>query len=270
MKYSARLLSIAHLLLFVATLITTSIAWAGSTVDRIAEKGELVLGTSANMPPMTHQQENGKVTGFDIDVARLMASAMNVELNIKVMPFSELLTALEQGEVDVVISNMTMNIERNMRVAFVGPYMTSGKCILTKHEALAKAQEAGDINVPETKVAALKSSTSVQFVNFLLPNATLVEVNSHDEGVKMIIDGKVGGMIADYPICMSVLKRYPDEGFVPLQSLINYEPIGVAVAGDDPLMINLTENFLKRMEGTGAFEELSQSWFGAAQTDISQ
>jgi hypothetical protein len=45
-------------------------------------------------------------------------------------------------------------------------------------------------------------------------------------------------------------------------SLLNYEPIGIAVPAQDTLFINWTENFLQRVEGVGLFEELSNRWFG--------
>jgi polar amino acid transport system substrate-binding protein len=235
-----------------------------STLSRVTQRGELILGTSGNMPPMTQALADGKVVGFDIDMARLMASGMNVKLKIKVLPFDQLLPALERGDVDVVISNLTMTPERNLHAAFVGPYMTSGKCVITRRADLAKAEEAKDINVPETRLAALAGSTSADFVRTLLPRATLTLVQSNEEGVGLITDNKVDGMMADYPICLSILQRHPDAGFVSLMSLLNYEPIGIAVPAQDTLFINWTENFLQRLQGVGLFDELSNKWFGTA------
>ena len=61
-----------------------------------------------------------------------------------------------------------------------------------------------------------------------------------------------------------MLQRYPDAGFVSLFSLLSYEPIGIALPGSDPLYINWTENFLKRLEGVGLLDELGTRWFGKA------
>jgi polar amino acid transport system substrate-binding protein len=234
----------------------------GSTLSKIRQRGALILGTSGNMPPMTQVDKDGKVTGFDIDMARLMAAGMGVKLEIKTMPFDQLLPALEHGEVDVVISNLTMTPERNMHVAFAGPYLSSGKCIITRREDLARAEKAGNLNVPGTRLAALAGSTSADFVKTLLPRASLTLVDSNDAGVKLITEDKVGGMMADYPVCLSILQRYPDDGFISLFSLLNYEPIGIALPANDTLFINWTENFLKRLEGVGQFDELSDRWFG--------
>jgi polar amino acid transport system substrate-binding protein len=233
-----------------------------SALSRIKDKGMLVLGTSGNMPSMSQIRDDGKVVGFDIDLARFIASGMDVKLDIKTMPFDELLPALEKGDVDMVISNVTINPERNMSVAFVGPYMTSGKCIITKREGLARAEEATDLNTPATRLAALKGSTSAEFVKLLLPEAKLKLVDNFDAALAMINDDKVGGLMTDYPVCLSTLKENPDAGYVTVFSLLSYEPIGIALPGNDSLFINWTENFLKRADGVGLLEELSMRWFG--------
>ena len=253
------------LLLLAAGLVTSPVALSGaSTLASIKQSGELVLGTSANMAPMTGTSKKGKVFGFDIDMASLMASGMGVDLKIKTLPFSKLLPALENGEVDVVISNMTMNPERNMRVAFVGPYMSSGKCVITKEEGVAKVEEAENLNSPDIRLAAMKGSTSAEFVKVLLPKVTLTLVDDHEVAISLINDGKTGGLLTDYPICLAMLQRHPDAGFVSLFSLLSYEPIGIALPAGDSLYINWTENFLKRIEGVGALDELGTRWFGKA------
>lgn len=234
----------------------------GSTLDRIQERGQLILGTSGNMPTMTQVDAQGKVSGFDIDIARLMADVMDVELVTKVMPFSELLPALESGTVDVVISNVTITPKRNLRVAFVGPYMTSGKCFVTKNESLAKAEASPDLNTPETRLAVLKGSTSEDVARGLFPNATLVPVESYADAATMVKEDKVGGMLTDYPICMATLRANPDAGFVSLFSLLTYEPIGIALPANDTQFINWTDNFLDRLEGTDTLEGLGKRWFG--------
>jgi polar amino acid transport system substrate-binding protein len=255
------------LLVLVAGMANLQIASADAgTLSDIEKSGELVLGTSGNMPSMSETRD-GKLVGFDIDLARLMASGMGVKLKIETMAFDKLLPALEKGDVDVVISNVTINPERNMRVAFVGPYMTSGKCIITKKDALARAEEATDLNTSSTRLAALQGSTSAAFAKALLPKATLTLVGDYEKAVTMVNSDKIGGLITDYPICLSILKSHPDAGFISLFSLLTYEPVGIALAGNDPLYINWTENFLTRVEGMGLLEELSLRWFGRARLE---
>jgi polar amino acid transport system substrate-binding protein len=257
------LFSLIATLLLVSACNTTQTRNSDAPVlSRIAQRGEVILGTSANMAPMTYTKEDGTVVGLDIDVARLMAKSMEVKLTIKTLPFAELLPALDRGDVDVVISNMTITTKRNLQAAFVGPYMTSGKCIITKQEGLARAEQAEDLNTPETRMAVMEGSTSEDFVKTLLPRATITTTGDFQSGVKMVANDEVGGLLTDYPICLSTLKDNPDAGFVSLFSLLTYEPIGIALPSGDPLFVNWTENFLARMEGTGILDEIGKHWFG--------
>ena len=242
---------------------TAALAVDGTPVmTRIQKSGELVLGTSANMEPMTFKQSDGTLAGMDIDMAELMANAMKVKLVIKIMPFDELIQALHSGKVDVVISNMTINPSRNMDVAFVGPYLTSGKCVVTKEETLAKADEAGDLDIKDVRLAVLKGSTSETFVRTLMPKAAVRTIGNNQEGAEMVASGKASGMLTDLPVCLATIKNNPDAGFVTVVSLLSYEPIGIAVQGNDPLFINWTENFLERITQTALLDVLAVKWFG--------
>ncbi len=258
-------LSLALLLLLLVTASGTLLAAKPGSYSPVLSKvlrhGEIVLGTAGNMPPMTQTGAGGKVEGFDIDLAKLMAHQMNVRLTIKTMPFDKLLSALEKGKVDFVISNVTITQKRNLKVAFVGPYLNSGKCIVTKDETLSKADKSGNIDSPSTRIAVLKGSTSEDFVKVMLPKATIVKVKDHKTGAQMVKRDDATGMLTDYPVCIATVKANPDADFISVISLLSYEPIGIALPPNDPLFINWTENFLDRVKAMGTLKSLSRRWF---------
>lgn len=253
---------------FIALLLlvcTSAFAVDGAPVlDRIKKSGKIVVGTSGNMPLMTEKLPTGELAGFDIDLANALAETMGVKLELKVMPFNQLIPALEQGEVDMVMSNMTITVDRNMRVAFAGPYFVSGKCLVTKEQDIAQLDQADELKERDARIAVVKGTTSENFVKELLPNTKLVAVSGTDNGVEMVSKGEVSAFLTDFPICLSVMKRYPDGGFQSVVSLLTYEPIGIALPGNDPLLINLVENFIERAENVGLMQGLGLKWFGEA------
>lgn len=233
---------------------------AAPVIDRIQQRGTLVVGMTGNMPPLNMTSKEGELIGYEVDLARAMARAMGVKAKLAVMPFAELLPALQTGKIDLIVSNMTITPGRNMKVAFVGPYFTSGKAFLTKRKTIALADEADDIDAPNTKLVALEGSTSQAFVETVLPQARLVTAKGYDEAVKMVLEDKVHAMVADYPICVVSVFRYPDQGLLSVVTTLTYEPIGVGVPADDPLLVNWVENFLTIAERTGLLEELRGRW----------
>ena len=230
-------------------------------LHRIMQRGELVVGTAGSMPPLNMTTKEGEIIGFEADLARYMASAMDVKLRFETMLFSELLPALEAGKVDMILSGMTITPKRNLKVAFVGPYYISGKAFLTKKKTIASVKSASEINSPGTTLAALKSSTSQFFVEDFIPKAKLVTTKDYDEAVDLVLQGKVDALVADYPICVVSVLRYPGKGLISLMTPLTYEPIGIAMPANDPHLVNWVENFLNAVKGSGGLDELRGRWF---------
>jgi polar amino acid transport system substrate-binding protein len=230
-------------------------------LDRILAQGTLRVGTSGDQPPLSATTKAGDVIGLEADLAEAMAEAMDVRLQIVRMPFKDLLPALESGKVDVVMSGMTMTPKRNMRVAFVGPYFVSGKALLTKSKRMAAVKESSELNNPDTTLAALEGSTSQMFIEKGIPRAKLILVKDENQGVDMVIDGKADALLADFHVCVVSVLRHPKENLSTLVAPLTFEPLGAALAADDPLLVNWMRNFLLMLEGTGAMEELRTHWF---------
>ena len=245
--------------LSVLSLMFTPVASAGPALERILKKGELVVGTSAEQPPMTATTKKGKIIGLDADISRLMAAGMGVKVKFVKMPFPELLPALETGKVDMILSAMTMTPQRNLKVAFVGPYYVSGKGILAVAEKYAALQEATGLDTPEVTVAALKNSTSQKFAESLMPKAKLITTNSYDEAIDLLFKGKIHVLVADFPFCALTAYRYQDKGLTAGKSPLTFEPLGIAMK-EDTLLINWVQNFMNMLQGSGQLEELQKRW----------
>ena len=239
---------------------TTANVSHAPVLDRIVKKGELVVGTAASMPPLNMTTKEGEIIGFEIDIAEYMAEAMGVKLRLEAMPFFDLLPALESGKIDMILSGMTITANRNLKVAFVGPYFTSGKAFLTKDKNIAAAKEGSEINSPDKTLVALKGSTSQAFVEEIITQANLVTTENYDEAVAMVIEDKADALVADYAICAVSVMRYPDEGLISIFTKLTYEPIGIALPAGDPLLVNWVENFLRNLVGSGRMEALVASW----------
>jgi polar amino acid transport system substrate-binding protein len=230
-------------------------------IARIMAKKELVVGTAASMPPLNMTTKDGQIIGLEADLARIFAAAMEVKLTLKPMRFDELLAALEMGTVDMVLSGMTMTPLRNLKVAFAGPYFDSGKSILVKKTNTSKVSGIEEMNTPDKILVALKGSTSQRFVEKLIPRAKLLLVEDYVQAVAMVRDDKALAMVADGPICLVSVYRYPEAGFSTLDKPLSYEPIGVALSPNDPLLVNWVQNILFTLQKTGEMETLMTQWF---------
>ena len=230
-------------------------------LQRILDSGEIRIGLSGNQPPLNMIDKNGEIIGFEVDLMKSLAESMGLTTRFVVKPFADLIPAIERGEVDIVISGMTITPERNARVAFVGPYFISGKSVLTKSATIASADSAASLDIADHRYAVLAGSTSEAFVEQVLPKATSVPTVDYDTAVQMVLDDEVDALIADFPICQLSVLRYPEAELSTLMPPLTMEPLGIALPADDSLFINLIENYLNTLENTGLLVQFKAKWF---------
>ena len=257
------LLGLAPALTACKTLDTPSDPSSSSSpvLDRVFQSGILRVGMSGDQPPFNMTTQSGQIIGIEPDLANALAEAIGVRAEFIKKPFADLLKAVESHEVDIVLSQVTMTPARNTRVAFVGPYFVSGKAILTRSKALAEADEAKDINMTGIRISALAGSTSEAFIQKAIPAARLLAAPTTDLAIQAVLDGKVDAMMADRPVCIVAVLRHPDADLVTLSSPFTFEPIGAALPTNDPLFLNLVQNYVSLITGTGLMQELEARWF---------
>lgn len=98
----------------------------------LAEKKVLRVGTNADFAPFEFQDENGSTEyqGFDMDLIRAVAKEMGYTAEIQNVNFDGLIPAMESGNIDIIVSGMTINEERKNQVEFSDPYYISGLTIV--------------------------------------------------------------------------------------------------------------------------------------------
>jgi polar amino acid transport system substrate-binding protein len=249
----------AILLLLMA--LVNAPALSGDVLDRVVERGEIRVGMTGAQPPLNMYDTNGELMGFEVDLVNELAASMEVELTLITKPFLELLPALEEGQVDMIVSGMTITPRRNTRVAFVGPYALSGKSLLTRSASLATVVDIEELNDEKFRITALKGSTSQDFVEKLLPKAKASFTDDYTASVQRVLDGQADAMIADSEICQVSILLHPEAELKTTTELFTVEPIGIALPKNDPLMVNLIENYFYALDGIGLVEALYQKWY---------
>jgi polar amino acid transport system substrate-binding protein len=249
---------ILSLILFVSFVIEGN---AQKRLDEITKRGVLKVGMTGEQPPFNMESREGELMGYEVMLAELLAESMNIELELVKIPFSGLLPALQKGDVDLVMSGMTITMERNMKVAFIGPYTLAGKSIVTTSEEMAKIKKAEDMNKAELKISFLKGSTSEQYVQTVIPDATDLPCVNYDEAVDKLLKGEANILLADSPICAITILKNPNSNLVTLDKPFTLEPIGMALPADDPLLLNFLENYFNALVMAGILQELQTYWF---------
>jgi polar amino acid transport system substrate-binding protein len=229
-------------------------------LDKIVKKGELVVGMSGDYPPFNVKAKSGKLIGFDVDLAGALAEGMGVKVKVVQIPFSDLLSNLEAGKIDMVVSAMTMTPKRNLKFAFVGPYFLSGQALLTTRETAIKAVTMKDVNKADFALAVPAGTTSEMVAKKYLTSTKLTVSKDMDAALKLLLAGKIKAVLTDNATASVASFRYGDKGIISTGAL-TFEPIGIAVTGEDPLLLNWLENLLGMLKGGGEMDALTDKWF---------
>lgn len=234
---------------------------AQERLNRIMFNKSIRIGVSGNQPPFSMVSNKDQLIGFEIDLGNRLASALGIEVEYVQLPFPELLPALQENKVDIILSGMTMTTQRNLSVAFAGPYISTGKSLLTKNSKYASIADVSELDSRKLKVGTLKGSTSEEFVKNFLSTATLVAVDDYEKAIDMVRSGEIDIMVADYAECLYASLKYSADNLQVLNQTLTNERIGIALPPDDPLMMNLLENFLGELLESGELGTLEAKWF---------
>jgi ABC-type amino acid transport substrate-binding protein len=227
---------------------------------RVAQTSELRVGMSGEQPPLSMTARNGELVGLDVALAKVLAQTMGVEIHFVRLPFGQLLDALEAGDVDLVISGLTITPARAQRAILVGPYYTSGKCILTKSAELAAIEDAGALDAPRYRLAAMAGSTSETFARKSAPKAKLTLTGQLDEGIQKVLQDQVDALVGDRETCSFAVLRYPGAGLLASEKTFTIEPMGVAVADDQTRFARMIETYLSALKEQGVIEKARAFW----------
>lgn len=176
----------------------TNSAATDDSVQRIKQKGTLVVGTSADYPPYEFTtKKNGKTeyVGFEMDVAKQFAKDLGVKLVIKNMDFDSLLVALESHKVDTVISGMNITPERKKSVDFSDPYYAGHKFFLINKADRNKYKSTKDFT--GKKVGAQNGAMEYNLVKENIPNVQEKGLAKIPSLVLALQSHKVNGVLMD-------------------------------------------------------------------------
>lgn len=261
--------------LFVSKSIDLSATSNTNTEGKIAaiqKAGKIVLGTSADYKPYEfHAIVDGKdtIVGFDIDVAKAIADALGVELEIKDMGFSGLLAALQSGTVDIVLAGMQATEERKASVDFSIPYFKEKNLYVTQTMHTKTYSSNADF---AGKRIGVQQGTTQEFAGLELqeqyPDIEIVPVTNLLDMTQQVKNGTLDGMIIADTIAITMIKT--DNSIATVDAVeIAYEQAGTSVAvakGNDDLVAFidevladlLAENKIETfMEDAAALEEIT-------------
>ena len=233
-----------------------------NSLAKIKEKGELIIGTSADYAPREfHMVIDGKdtIVGYDIDIAKEIANDMGVELKIQDMSFDGLLTALNAGTVDMVIAGMVATQERKNAVDFSISY---GKSTDNEEgQKLVIRKEDKDIytsieSLTDKKLGVQKGGLQEEIAKSQLSNTKISYLSKIPNMIMDLQMNKVDAII----LASDVAENYANENdkiYVTDIPLVQEEEgTAIAIKKGNKSLVNQTNSTLKRLIDDGLMDKI--------------
>jgi cystine transport system substrate-binding protein len=232
-----------------------------TTLQRIGRTKTLRVGLEGTYPPFSFQDAGGKLTGFDVDFARLLAQGLGAEADFQPAPFAGLLGGLESGRTDVVINQITMTSERLAKLGFSKPYTVSGIQIIVMKDRAGIAAPA-DLTGKRVGVGL-----GTNYESWLRANVPGAAVRTYDDDVTKYQDlkaGRIDAVLNDRLVAADFIKR-SGEPFKPAGPPFAPQQQGVAFTPDPELKAAI-DKVIDGLRADGRLTALSNRWFGVDAT----
>ncbi|MEJ1978661.1 MAG: transporter substrate-binding domain-containing protein [Acetobacteraceae bacterium] len=172
-----------------------------SRMDTVVKRGHLIVATSGSSPPLCYTDDQGKLIGFDIDIAKLIARGMfgdENKIDFQVVDSSGRWPAVLSGRVDFGIASTTIYPDRALRVGFTVPYMDSGMSILvTKDSGITTLAQLNDAKYT---LANLSNPQMADRAKRVLPNTKLITFETASAMMLAVKSGQAVAMQMDTPV----------------------------------------------------------------------
>ena len=234
---------------------------AEDALAKIREKGSLVIGTEGNWSPWTYHDEEDQLTGFDVEIGRLLAEELGVEADFQEAPWDSLLAGVDAGRFDIICNGVGYTVERAKSYSFTDPYCYSNKVLVVA----ADNEEIKTVeDLKGKKTANSASSTYAALAEEY--GAELVPVDTLGETVDLLQQGRVDATLNSAVSIADYLAQHPDAKIKVVQTLAG-DPVAYPVKLGEQTLVDELNRILARLREDGRLAELSIRFFGVDITE---
>ncbi|BBB91718.1 MAG TPA: basic amino acid ABC transporter substrate-binding protein [Methylomusa anaerophila] len=251
--------------LIVLTMFLLTLGLAGCGGQQAAKSAEqsaaktLKVGSDTAFAPFEVQDEKTKeYVGFDMDLIKALGKQMGIPVEVQSMNFDGLIPALEAGNIDMVISAMTITPERAQKVNFSKPYYKSGLSMVVKSDNNT-LKSFKDL---EGKRIAVQIGTTGADEAKKIKDAKIREFNTAPEAFLELKAGGVDAVVNDLPVNEYYIAQAGGKDAKIVGEPLTSEDYGIATAKKNTELGNKINKALDELKQNGEYEKIYIKWFG--------
>ncbi len=238
---------------------------AGSTMDKIKQRGNLIIGGSMDAPLWSQiDPTTGQFTGFDAEMGKLLAYYITGKPDTSQVVSSATQTRealLGAGTVDVVFQTYTITTQRATQVDFAGPYFTSGLVIAT---AAGQPKFTTLASLDGKTVIAGANTPAIAAIKAAAPTANVVTFDTDPKCVQALEQGRGVAYVQDQGILLG--DAITDTKLSIDTNPITTEPYGIGLKFGDAAMKSFVNGWLQKIYADGVWAQVWKETIGTVVT----
>ena len=236
----------------------------GDLLARIQSKGEITVALEGTWAPWGYHDEADELVGYDVEVARHIASGLGVEVNFVEGPWAGLLAGLDAGRYDIMVNGVDIDEARRQKYDFSRPYAYNRTAVIVRADDNS-IQTMEDLS-GKTTANTLNSTYAAVGEKY---GAAVTGVDDFIQTIELLTSGRIDATLNAEVSYYDYLKAQPD---APIKiACIDPEITQVAIPmrkGEDTASLRAAiDQILAGLAEDGTLSQLSEQYFG---TDISQ
>jgi polar amino acid transport system substrate-binding protein len=239
-------------------LLTSLAVMALGTTGVQAQSNVLRVGTDATFPPMEFV-ENGKRTGFDIELVEAIGKVMGKQVEWVDIDFKGLIPGLMSKRFDMAVSAIYITDERKKVVDFTDTYYAGGLVAMVK-EGNTSINKLADLD--GKKVSVQVGTKSVSYLTQHFPKVQRVEVEKNQEMFNLVDIGRADAAVTGKPAAYQYVRTRP--GLRVIEEQLTTEEYGMALRKDSAELTKSVNAALAKLKSDGTYDAIVKKWFSAA------
>lgn len=236
-------------------------AVAGETPATGAPGSTLRVGIATNYPPLAFKQD-GQIKGAEADFAEQLAKALDVKVTVVETPWEDLIPALQQDKIDVIMSGMSITDARKKLVAFTNPYAKVSQMALYRAADQERLRKLVRGNDKALRIGVVSGTTGEQYARKNHSHAQVQGFSSVDEGVAALRKSEVDIFVHDSPAIWRVTGGFgsPERELAGYYEPLTEEHLAWAVRKHDNRLRKRLNGVLAKWKANGQIESVLDHW----------
>lgn len=223
-------------------------------------KTQLRIGISPNYPPLAYKDPALGLVGVEVDFANRVGKELGKTIVFVEAQFPELIQALLEERIDIIMSGMSITSERTQLVSFTDSYARIGQMALVRAKDRSAFPNVQSFSKLTSKIGFVQATTGEMAAKAFFPQASLVPQSTIDEGIAALRKGEIEAFIHDAPTIWRITGDPNEKELAGLYWPLTHEPLAWAVRKDDePLRFALNRE-LEQWKFDGSLKQMLSRW----------